>query len=92
MIRMTHVMMLEFMTGSYEIAGAALRGMGYSLLPTIITILGSCGFRILWLYTVFRKFRTFDWIMNVYPISWILTGTAMIIIYLILRKKVFAIE
>lgn len=92
MIRMTHVMLLEFMTGSYEISGAALRGMGYSILPTVITILGSCGFRVLWLYTVFKKLSSFDWIMNVYPVSWILTGAAMILAYMLIRKRVFASE
>lgn len=90
MIRMTHVMLLEFMTGSYEISGAALRGMGYSILPTIITVLGSCGFRVLWLYTIFRRMQTFEWIMNVYPVSWILTGTAMILAYLLIRRRAFA--
>lgn len=89
MIRMTHVMMLECLTGTYEISGAGLRGMGYSLLPTIFTILGSCGFRILWLYTVFRIFPTFDWLMNVYPVSWILTGSAVVTAYLLIRRRAF---
>lgn len=91
MIRMTHVMLLECLTGTYEISGAAMRGMGYSLLPTVFTILGSCGFRILWLYTVFRVFPTFDWLMNVYPATWVLTGTAMITAYLLIRRKALRI-
>ena len=82
-------MMLECLTGTYEISGAGLRGMGYSLLPTIFTILGSCGFRILWLYTVFRIFPTFDWLMNVYPVSWILTGSAVVTAYLLIRRRAF---
>ncbi len=90
MIRMTHVMMLECLTGTYEISGAGLRGIGYSLLPTVITILGSCGFRLLWLFTVFHYFPSFNWLMNVYPVSWVLTGTAMITVYLLIRKKVFS--
>lgn len=89
LIRMRHVMFLEFLTGTYEVSGAALRGMGYSLLPTIFTILGSCGFRIVWLYTVFMKLPSFDWLMNVYPVSWILTGAAMIPAYLLIRRKLF---
>lgn len=90
LIRMRHVMLLEFLTGTYEISGAAMRGMGYSLLPTIFTILGSCGFRIVWLYTVFAKYSDFDWLMNVYPVSWILTGAAMIPAYLFVRRRLFA--
>ena len=89
LIRMTHVMLLEFLVGTYEISGAALRGMGYSVLPTVYTIMGSCVFRIIWLHTVFKKLTSFDWLMNVYPASWVLTGIAMITTYMIIRRKEF---
>ena len=86
---MTHVMLLEFLVGTYEISGAALRGMGYSVLPTVYTIMGSCVFRIIWLHTVFKKLTGFEWLMNVYPASWVLTGIAMITTYMIIRRKEF---
>ena len=88
--RMLHVLFLEFMTGSYEISGAALRGLGYSMTPAILTVFGTCVLRIVWLYTVFEKFKSFDVLMNVYPISWIITGIAVWGTYIVIRKRVFS--
>ncbi len=87
--RMTHVMLIEFVTGFYEITGAALRGIGHSLLPAVLTIFGSVVFRIVWIYTVFAYFNTFDWLMNVYPVSWVITGVAVTASYLVIRRKEF---
>ena len=54
LIRLHHVCSLEGLTATYEVESAALRGMGKSLEPSIITILGTVVFRIIWLATVFR--------------------------------------
>lgn len=66
-IRMVHVLLLELLTGTYEISGGAMRGMGYSLVPALLTVVGCCGFRVAWLYTVFKICPTFSMLMNVYP-------------------------
>lgn len=86
-IRMKHVTLLECLTGVYEISGGALRGMGHSLLPALLTVIGSCGFRVVWLYTVFKVVPTFTMLMNVYPVTWVITGTMVITSYLIIRKR-----
>ena len=57
--------------------------------PAVLTVLGSCVFRLIWIYTVFNKFRSFEMLMNVYPVSWIITGIAVLIAYAIVRKKLF---
>lgn len=88
-IRMVHVLLFECLASSYEIGGAALRGLGYSMTPVVLTVLGSCVFRLIWIYTVFNKFRSFEMLMNVYPVSWIITGIAVLIAYAIVRKKLF---
>lgn len=88
-IRMAIVMLLELMTGSYEISGGALRGIGHSLLPAILTIFGSVVFRIIWLFTVFKAFHTYDMLLMVYPVSWLITGTSVLIAYFIIRKREF---
>lgn len=85
--RMYHVMMLEALTGTYEMTGAALRGMGKSMLPAVLTVIGSVVFRIVWMYTVFAKWTTYPMLMNVYPCSWILTGTMVITAYVIVGRK-----
>ena len=90
LIRMHHVCSLEGLTATYEVGSAALRGMGKSLEPSIITILGTVVFRMIWMVTVFRQIPTFDMLMNVYVASWIFTGGIILLIYLMHIKKVTA--
>ena len=80
-IRMWHVCALEGLTATYEVESAALRGMGKSLEPSIITVLGTVVFRMIWLVTIVRLVPTFDMLMNVYVASWIFTGGAIFIVY-----------
>ena len=65
----------------------ALRGMGYSIFPTVVSVAGVCGFRIIWIYTAFRYFGTFISILAVYPISWVITTIPLLIFYFIKIKK-----
>ena len=81
LIRMHHVCSLEGLTATYEVESAALRGMGKSLEPSIITILGTVVFRLIWMVTVFRWFPTYEMLTNVYVASWIFTGGAIFIVY-----------
>ena len=81
LIRMHHVCSLEGLMATYEVESAALRGMGKSLEPSIITILGTVVFRLIWMITVFRWFPTYEMLMNVYVASWIFTGGAIFIVY-----------
>lgn len=67
---------------------AALRGMGKSLEPSIITILGTVVFRMIWLVTVFKLVPTYDMLMNVYVASWLFTGVAIFIVYVHHMKRV----
>lgn len=89
-IRLKVVMLLEILTGSYEITSAALRGIGHSIAPAVITIFGSVVFRIAWIYTVFSMYHNYTVLLSVYPVSWILTGTVLIASYLIIRRREFA--
>lgn len=72
--RMRIVLAVQFIASSYEISASAMRGMGKSMLPTLLTVFGTCLLRIVWVYAVCPKWHTFDVIMLVYPISWIATG------------------
>lgn len=75
---------LRIMGFSYAISAfmdctiAASRGIGKSLLPTVIVILGSCVFRVAWVYTIFAHFHTITALYLLYPCSWILTSVAEI--------------
>lgn len=78
---------LELLTSIYEISAGAMRGMGHSLLPAIITFLGSCVLRLIWIATACRMVHEFWMLMIIYPISWVVTGIAMMIAYYCIRRK-----
>ena len=68
-----------------EIFAGAMRGTGYSAVPTAITSVCVCAFRVLWLFTVVSRFHTLEMLMLCYPISWFLADGAFFITYR--RKK-----
>lgn len=87
LIRMHHVCSLEGLTATYEVESAALRGMGKSLEPSIITVLGTVVFRMIWMVTIFKWIPTYDMLMNVYIASWIFTGGAIFVVYIRHMRK-----
>ena len=87
LIRMHHVCSMEGLTATYEVESAALRGMGKSLEPSIITILGTVVFRMIWMATVFKWIPTYEMLMNVYISSWVFTGGLIFIVYVMHMRK-----
>lgn len=87
--RMWIILTVNFIASSYEIAGAALRGLGYSMTPAVLTVFGTCALRLVWIYTVFQSYKSFDVILYVYPLSWALTGVAMLTAYLVVTRRVY---
>ena len=57
---------------------AASRGLGKTVVPTVIVVLGSCVFRVIWVYTIFAHFHTIPSLYLLYPCSWTLTAIAEI--------------
>ena len=86
-IRMETVLAWQFIASSYEISAAALRGMGKSMLPTILTIFGTCLLRVCWVYIVCPVWHSFDTIMLVYPVSWVVTGIMVCTAFAITASK-----
>ena len=66
---------------------AAARGLGKTVVPTIIVIMGSCVFRVAWVYTIFACFHTIPALYLLYPCSWALTGFAEIIYFIHCYKQ-----
>lgn len=89
-IRMERVCALEGLTATYEVESAAMRGMGRSLEPSVVTILGTVVFRMIWLVTIFKMVPTFEMLMNVYVASWIFTGGVLFVIYYLYSRKAFS--
>ena len=88
-IRMTYMTLPYFLLGLMDVSTASLRGMGYSFVPMIISLAGACGLRILWIQTVFQipRFHTPQCLYVIYPISWILTFTVNLVLFLVICKK-----
>lgn len=90
--RITLVLLYQFIACTYEVAGGAMRGFGYSLTPTIITLLGTCLLRIGWVSAFHSHIKSFNDIMWVYPVSWTITGTLALIAYFIVLHRVIRKE
>ena len=71
----------------YEVTGGALRGIGHSMTPAVLTVFGSCVLRIVWINTIFKMFSSFEILMAVYPFTWVVTSLLVIGTYFIIRKK-----
>lgn len=89
-IRMWYIVAGGCLMGTYEITGSALRGLGYSLTPAILITFGICVLRIFWVTVVCPVYHTYEALLAIYPISWIVTGSSIFIAYFIIRRKVFA--
>ncbi len=87
-IRMHDVLVLQFLAASYEISASAMRGMGKSMTPTLITVFGTCVLRVVWVFAVLPHCNDFRHLMAVYPVSWVVTGVMMLVLYRIHWSKV----
>ena len=76
-----------FICGAMDMMVGMMRGMGKSLMPMIVTVVGVCGVRIVWIYTVFAHFHSLFWLYVSYPISWIVTLFIHCICYFVVRNK-----
>lgn len=75
--------------GIMDVSVASLRGLGFSLLPTVVCLLGACVFRIIWIFTVFKANHSLSVLYMSYPLSWTLSSVVLIMGYFAIRKKIF---
>ena len=87
MIRLRYVVAVEFLCGTMDTMVGAIRGLGYSVMPMIVSILGACGLRILWVYTVFAADPSLEVLYLSYPVSWAATTLTHLVCYLTVRRK-----
>lgn len=76
-----------FLAGIMGVLPGAIRGFGSSLPPSIITIIGACGVRIVWIYTVFKMYPNLTTLYLVHPITWVITVIALTINLVIAYKQ-----
>ncbi len=81
-----------FLCGIMDTLVGCLRGMGYSVMPMLVSLTGACLLRIVWIYTIFQQHPSLEALYLSYPVSWAITalvhGFCFLIIYLKCRKKV----
>ena len=72
-----------------DVSTGSLRGLGASFIPMLISVLGVCGIRILWIYTIFQipQFHTPEWLYISYLISWLATFIFQTIAFIVIYKK-----
>lgn len=86
--RMAIICTLYFLCGCMDVICGSLRGMGYSTVPMIVSIVGACGLRIVWILTVFRTYHDLTVLYISYPVTWFITASVHLICYFIIKKKV----
>ncbi len=75
-----------FLCGIMDVMVGAMRGTGYSVIPMIVSIIGVCGVRVMWIYTFFAMDHSLFTLYISYPISWTATAAVHFISYVILKK------
>lgn len=81
--RMKIIFTTYFLCGTMDVCVGSLRGMGFSIMPMIVSLLGACGLRILWIFTVFKLNPTPEMLYISYPISWGITTAVHLACYVI---------
>ncbi len=89
MTRMSLVCVFYFTCGLMDCIVGAIRGMGYAITPTIVSMLGACGLRMLWIFTIFAipEYHTEFMLFLSYPLSWIITFLVHFICFIFMRRK-----
>lgn len=71
--RLVIILSMYFLCGVMDVLVGSIRGMGYSIMPMIVSLLGACGLRVLWIFTIFQWSRSLETLYISYPITWTVT-------------------
>ena len=87
--RMAFICLPYFLCGLMDVSTGALRGIGASLTPMLISVLGVCGFRVLWIYTIFQMpaYHTPQCLYISYAVSWILTFLCQMAAFIVFFRR-----
>lgn len=92
LLRMSIICTTYCLCGMMDVMVGSLRGMGYSVMPMLVSLTGACLFRILWIYTVFREIPTLQCLYWSYPVSWGLTFLAHLLCFVVVYRKLLKTE
>lgn len=89
MIRLQIICGTYFLCGLMDVMVGILRGLGYSVMPMIVSLIGACGLRLVWIFTIFQveQYHTTTMLYLSYPVTWIITFSVHVICYFIVRRR-----
>lgn len=89
MIRLLYILVTYFFCGMMDVMVGAVRGLGYAIMPMIVTIIGVCFVRLFWIFTFFQmpRFHATKYLYLTYPVTWSITFIAHTICFIIVKKK-----
>lgn len=89
MVRLQIMAISIILAGIMDVFVGGLRGLGYSILPMFVSLIGVCALRLVWIFTIFQlpQFHTIDMLYITYPISWGITTVAHITSFVLVRKR-----
>ncbi len=86
-LRLSIICTTYCLCGMMDVMVGSLRGMGYSIMPMLVSLTGACLFRVVWIYTVFQQFRSLEALYISYPISWFLTFLVHLICFIVVYVR-----
>lgn len=86
MQRLQIICVMYCLCGIMDVLVGSIRGLGYAIMPMIVSLLGACAFRVVWIFTVFEWDRTLRTLYISYPVSWTLTALVHLICFLIVNR------
>lgn len=87
LLRLSVICTTYCLCGIMDTMVGALRGIGYSFMPMVVSLLGACGLRIIWIFTVFQWHQSLFTLYISYPVTWLVTAFVHMICYGVVRKK-----
>ncbi len=86
-LRLSIICTTYCLCGMMDVMVGSLRGMGYSVMPMLVSLSGACLFRVIWIYTIFQQNRTLKCLYWSYPISWTVTFLVHLFCFIIVYRK-----
>ena len=87
MLRLSIICTLYFLCGLMDVMSGCLRGLGHSVIAMVVSMVGACGLRVVWIFTIFAMFRSLEVLFWSYPVTWSVTFAAHMVCFLVVKKK-----
>lgn len=87
MLRLMYIVIPYFLCGLMDVMSGIMRGLGHSVIAMVVSMLGACGLRIVWIFTIFAMHRSLDSLFISYPVTWAVTFLAHVVCFLIVKRK-----